>query len=632
MSALSVRRPASRPHPVRALLGDALRRNRRDVTVLLAWSAVEAGGAFASGRLVELAVDQGFLAHRLLVGFGWLALLGAAFVASGVAAGQVLRRLGAVIEPMRDELARRVVEGSIRRSARLGAPVDHAGVARLAEQVEIAREASASVLLVIQGFAVAAIGAVVGLLTLIPAALVLVVPPVALGLAIFGAALPTMARRQRDSILADEGAAGAATQVAAGMRDVAASGAETAAASLVERHIDAQADATRQLARLTAVRSLAVATGGLVPVILILAAGSWLRANGATTGAILGALTYVLQGVQPALQQLVRNLGSNGVWLVSSLGRILEASAPDPGAAHAEASDGEGADAKAAPARGAATTRAAANVASRAKRVTAEIRDLSFAYSPDAEPIIEHLDLAIPCGDHLAIVGPSGAGKSTLASLVAGLLEPDAGSVRIGGIHATGARVQGSALRALIPQEAYVFGGTVLENVTYLNPGATRAQVDRSVAALGARDLMQRLGGFEALLNPSELSAGERQLITLVRAHVSPASLIILDEATCHLDPEAEARAELAFTRRRGTLIVIAHRMSSAMRARRVLVLDGTRALVGTHDQLLEQSGLYRTLAGYWSARTSTNPVAVKSRAGGTSIIAGMHPTLVDRA
>lgn len=568
---------------VRALLADALRRNRRDVALLLAWSAVEASAAFASGRLVELAVDQGFLAHRLLVGFGWLGLLAGAFVAGGVASGQVFHRLGAVIEPMRDDLARRVVEGSITRSARLGVPVDHAGVARLAEQVEIAREASASVLLVTQGFVVASIGAVVGLLTLVPMALVLVVPPLMLGLGIFAAALPKMARRQLQSIMADERAAASATQVAAGMRDVVAGGAEVPAASLVTRHIDAQAEATRQLARLTAVRTLAVAAGGLVPVILILAAGSWLRANGATTGAILGALTYVLQGVQPALQQLVRNLGSNGVWLVSSLGRILEASSTDAGAA-------------------VVAPPAPATRASPASRVAVEMRDLSFAYAPAALPIVEHLDLTIPNGDHLAIIGPSGSGKSTLASLIAGLLEPQAGSVCVGGFRAVAARAEGSMLRALIPQEAYVFPGTVMENLTYLNPAAPPARVERSVSALGARDLVRRLGGYDALLPPAELSAGERQLITLVRAHLSPAPLIILDEATCHLDPEAEARAELAFTRRRGTLIVIAHRMSSAMRARRVLVLDCGRALIGTHDQLLEQSALYRTLAGYWSA------------------------------
>jgi ATP-binding cassette subfamily C protein len=108
------------------------------------------------------------------------------------------------------------------------------------------------------------------------------------------------------------------------------------------------------------------------------------------------------------------------------------------------------------------------------------------------------------------------------------------------------------------------------------------------------------LGGYDAELDPATLSAGERQLVTLVRAYVSPARLVILDEASCHLDPAAEAVVEQAFARRPGTLIVIAHRISSALRAQRILVLDGTEVLHGTHEDLLERSALYRDLVGHW--------------------------------
>jgi ATP-binding cassette subfamily C protein len=95
-------------------------------------------------------------------------------------------------------------------------------------------------------------------------------------------------------------------------------------------------------------------------------------------------------------------------------------------------------------------------------------------------------------------------------------------------------------------------------------------------------------------------SAGERQLLTLVRAYVSPAWLVILDEASCHLDPTTEALVEQAFARRPGTLIVIAHRISSALRAEQILVLDGTEVLHGGHDELLRRSALYRDLVGHW--------------------------------
>src|SRR5204863_3546999 len=103
-------------------------------------------------------------------------------------------------------------------------------------------------------------------------------------------------------------------------------------------------------------------------------------------------------------------------------------------------------------------------------------------------------------------------------------------------------------------------------------------------------------------VSPGQLSAGEKQLLALVRAYLSPAPVAVLDEATCHLDPGAERMAEEAFARRPGTLIVIAHRLSSALRARRVLVLDGAEAVVGDHDALRTSSTLYRELLGHWES------------------------------
>lgn len=154
----------------------------------------------------------------------------------------------------------------------------------------------------------------------------------------------------------------------------------------------------------------------------------------------------------------------------------------------------------------------------------------------------------------------------------------------------------------LIPQEAYVFAGTLAENLSYLAPGTTTGQLDASVDAVGLGDLVARLGGYRAEVSPGSLSAGERQLIALARAYLSPARLAILDEATSHLDPDAAARAESAFAARPGALIVIAHRISSALRARRVLVLDGKRPSAGDHATLLASSPMYRDLVGLWHA------------------------------
>jgi ABC-type multidrug transport system fused ATPase/permease subunit len=568
------------------LLRSALRGRGREMWMLLGWSAIEAIPAFLSGRLVAAALDDGFLAGRPGRGFAWLGLLAVSAVVAAWATRETFLRLASIVEPFRDELAKLTVAGALRRSTAVGAAGDTAGVARLTQQVEIVRDASASILLVGQNFVVVAGGALLGLLTLMPEMLLFVVPPLVAGLTIFLAALRHMAARQRDSVLAEERIAERMAAVTADVRDVIACGAEPAAERMVDEHVEAQAAATRGLARLTAVRLVAVAFGGLLPVVFILVGGSWLVAQGATAGMILGALTYVLRGMQPALQTFVDGISGPGLWLMVTLRRIVEASRDEQ------------------PVAGGSSTLQPPHHGVRFSGVT-------FAYGEFGEPVIRDLDLAIPHGQHLAVVGPSGVGKSTLANLIAGVLQPQAGDVTLGGVplrefnHATLAKH-----RVLIPQEAYVFAGTLYENLVYLHEDVRASDVDRAVRLLGMRPLVDRLGGYGAELDPAALSAGERQLITLVRAYVSPAWLVILDEASCHLDPTTEAQVEQAFARRAGTLIVIAHRISSALRAEQVLVLDGTEVLHGSHDELLRRSALYRDLVGHWQVDSSAQAAA----------------------
>jgi ATP-binding cassette subfamily C protein len=310
-----------------------------------------------------------------------------------------------------------------------------------------------------------------------------------------------------------------------------------------------------------------------VPLLMLLAAGPWLAGRGVTTGTLLGGLTYVLLGLQPALGSVMSALGDSGLRYVVTLGRILDTGPP------------------------AATSEPAVVPGGHQLR----FHQVSFAYGPQAEPVLRALDLSVPEGDHLAVVGPSGVGKSTLAGLICGLLPPTQGRLLLGGTPPTHlSPAQLARTRVLIPQEAYVFSGTVLDNVTYLRPTASATEADRAIEAVGAEALVRRLGGPAAPIRPSQLSAGERQLIALARSYLSSAPLAVLDEATCHLDPEAERRAEEAFAARPGTLIVVAHRISSALRAQRILVLDGNRATVGQHTTLLRDSPLYRDLLGHW--------------------------------
>jgi ATP-binding cassette subfamily C protein len=476
----------------------------------------------------------------------------------------VFRRLGDLAEPFRDELVHRVVGGALRNGV-AGRP-DHGALARLTRQVEIVRDTYAGLVIVIRGFLVTIVGVVVGLLSVAPAVALLILPPFFLGLGGFLAILGLAASRQRASVLADERLSAAAGQVFAGVRDVVGCGTEKAAAALVKGPIDEQAAAERALAGVAALRTACFAVGGWVPLLLLLFAGPWLVRNGLSAGELLGGATYVLLGLQPAFQNFVAGVGGSGLRFVITLGRVLDAS-------HVPS----------VPERNSAATGYAV-----------VLRDVTFAYGPHAEPVVRNLDLTIAEGEHLAVVGPSGIGKSTVVSLLCGLREPDRGTVHLGG--SPGAEVD-QTTRVLIPQEAYVFTGTLRENLTYLRPDATNAELDAAVAAVGAE-----FADYDAEIRPQDMSAGERQLVALVRAYLSASPLVVLDEATCHLDPAAERRAEMAFADRPGTLVVIAHRISSALRADRILVMDGAGATVGDHDTLLRTSPLYLDLLGHWEA------------------------------
>jgi ATP-binding cassette subfamily C protein len=545
---------------------------RRPLLALVVWSVPEALPAAGSGLAVARAVDEGFLAGRPGVGLAWLGGLVLLSCLGAVGSRMVFRRLGDLAEPFRDELVRRVVGGALARAV-AGEPDDGA-LARLTRQVEVCRDTYAGLLLALRGFVVTVIGVVVGLLSLAPVVAALVVPPFLLGFALFVATLGIAAARTRVAVLADERLATTAGTVLAGARDVSATGTEEHAAAMVAGPIAAQARAERRLAGVAALRTLTFVVGGWLPLLVLLLAGGWLAGRGLTAGAIMGGLTYVLFGLQPALQNVVSGVGGSGLRFVVTLGRVLDTSAPAPEPVRAvRATEGH----------------------------AVAMRGVTFAYGPHAEPVLRDLDLTVAPGEHLAVVGPSGIGKSTLVGLLCGLLRPDGGAVTLGGAPAADLPADRlAALRVLIPQEAYVFAGTLTENLTYLRPDPAEGEVAAAVAAVGAGPLVARLGGYAATVRPAELSAGERQLVALVRAYLSPAPVTVLDEATCHLDPVAERRAEEAFAARGGTLIVIAHRISSAMRAGRVLVLDGAGAAVGDHDTLVATSPLYRELVGHW--------------------------------
>ena len=608
-------RPPGTASGRRALLLRVLRRSLsrrpRDTAWLVAWSTVQALPSLAAGWVVAKATGD-FLAGRAEVraGLAWLGVFGLTALAGGLASRQTFLRVAALVEPLRDDLVQIIVTGALRQATLESGPPDTGAVARITHQAEIVRDCFAGLLAVGLTFAFMVVSALAGLAALVPAVLPFAVVPMAVSLMLFCCLLPSLTTRQRRSVLGEEAMAESAAAALAGLRDVIACGAEDQVAAELAGRVTAQADALRALARINMVRTLCLAVGGWLPLILVLAQAPSLLRHGVAPATIIGAVTYIGGILQSALYMLTRGVGGSGIRLAITLQRIVEASgcpldlpAETPSGAGAVGARTVGAGAVGAGAVGAGVSGARVSGPAGAGVSRASLRNVSFAYGPHAEPVLRGLDLDVLDGDHLAVVGPSGIGKSTLAGLIAGLLRPTAGEVRLAGVPLADIPAAGlPACRVLIPQEAYVFAGTLGENLRYLAPAAPAAQLDASVDAVGVRDVVKRLGGYGAELTPATLSAGERQLIALVRAHLSPARLVILDEATCHLDPAAAAWAEDAFAGRPGALIVIAHRISSALRARRVLVLDGTRAAIGDHASLLTSSPLYRDLVGQWGA------------------------------
>ncbi|GAA2387914.1 ABC transporter ATP-binding protein [Streptomyces glaucosporus] len=604
------------PGPARRLLPRALRflRGRgRVLAALGAWSLLESAQTFLTGYGVAQALDRGFLEGRTGAGLAWLAVAAAAVLLGGLATRGVFRGLADLVEPLRDGLLRRVVARALRRAADDPARADASAVSRLTHQTELARDSFAGLVLVLRSFVFTAAGALAGLASLALPLLLVVLPPLALGLLLFTATLVPMAARQRDFLDADEALSTRYGAVAAGLRDVVACGAERRTAAEADGLVGAEVAAARSLARWAAARTLALGVAGHLPVVLLLAATPWLLDRGVTAGALLGALTYLTQSLLPALHTLMNALGAAGTRLLVILDRLVgddpdgtPADAADPAGAADFADTGKTGDAAAAVPRGGARTAPAPSPAARSAGSRVELRSVTFAYGP-AQPVLRDVDLVVEPGEHLVVVGPSGIGKSTLAALVAGLLAPGAGRVLVDGEPVRGRGLdadEAARRRVLIPQQAYVFTGTLRENLLYLRPKGVEGTPDEAVAAsvdaVGLGPLVDRLGGLDAVVDPAALSQGERQLVALGRAHLSPAPLVLLDEATCHLDPAAEARAERAFSTRPGTLVVIAHRISSVHRADRVLVMDGARAAVGSHRELLDRSPLYRDLVGHW--------------------------------
>lgn len=239
-------------------------------------------------------------------------------------------------------------------------------------------------------------------------------------------------------------------------------------------------------------------------------------------------------------------------------------------------------------------------------------RGVAFAYPGSAARALDQVDVLIPAGAHVAIVGETGSGKTTFAKLLTRLMDPTEGTIELDGVglpDLAAGELRGRV--GMVPQDGFLFEGTVADNIRFADPALSDEQVRAAFADLGLSDWIEALPdgiGTAVGQRGESLSVGERQLVSLVRVAVSGPDVLVLDEATSAVDPATEQRLHQALERITAgrTTITIAHRLSTAQASDLVLVFDSGRlAQVGRHDELARAEGPYARLFASWMSQNA---------------------------
>jgi ATP-binding cassette, subfamily B, bacterial len=367
-----------------------------------------------------------------------------------------------------------------------------------------------------------------------------------------------------------------------GVRVIQAFGREDVQERRFSRHNRAQLDANVHAVKISARYFPLIEFAGVFTTAAVIFVGGALFHNGSVSVGTISAFLLLLANLFEPVQQLSQMFNlvqSSGAALSKLFGLLDTAAAVDerPGAVDL-------------PITG-----------------VLEAKDITFSYD-GRSPVLKDVNLRVAAGERLALVGPTGAGKSTLAKLLARLYDPTAGAIMYAGVNLRDATLRSLRERiVVVPQEGYLFQGTIADNVRIGRPGATDDEVHEALRLIGCDDRFSSLPeGIETEVRErgSRFSAGERQLVSLARAALANPDVLVLDEATSSLDPGTEADVEqaMAALMEGRTVLVIAHRLSTAERADRVAVVDnGGLVELGTHSELVGAGGRYASLYESWA-------------------------------
>ena len=576
------RPPAARRFGLRELLLS----HRRAMVLALVLVIVETAGMQAGPLLTQLGIDRGIARgnlHALLV----IALIYVAtVVVAATVSGARVSWTGIVGQRMLYDLRVRVF-AHLQRLSLDYFTNEKAGkiMTRMTSDIEALNQLlqDGLVSLCVQG------------LTMVVVTVVLLVDNLELGLITILFVVPTMGaltlwfRRRSDEAYDDvrEEIANVLSDLQenlSGMRVVTASGRQKRNIGMHRAIVGRYRDANVVTARLNAVYGPGSQFVGVVGQGLILLIGGYFVLHGHLSIGKLTAFMLYLGSFFAPIQQMVQLYGTYqaGQAAVRKLGDLFATAPSVPEAPDAVALP---------PIHG-----------------TIELRGVSFGYDP-AVPVLQDVRLLIPAGETIALVGPTGAGKSTIAKLVTRFYDPTAGQVLIDGHDLRDVTLE-SLRRQLgvVPQEPFLFAGSLRDNLAFARPDADDDEVMEAVDAVGLEDLVRRLpDGLDTYVHErgTSLSAGERQLVALGRAFLAQPRVVVLDEATSNLDLRSERRIEAALDKlvEGRTAVLIAHRLSTAMRADRVAVIDGGRLVeLGTHEDLVRGEGRYRDMFRTWES------------------------------